>query len=63
MDREPAVMSPEGQREFEHVLKLVGIHARAAGVHLRPKFHMLPHVGEQSAAVGNMKFACSLEDE
>jgi len=63
MDNQGMELTEEAQGDFDHLMKSVGINARDADVKLRPKFHMLPHLGSQCTTAGNLKFSSSIEDE
>ena len=63
MDSYGMDIDEEGQHELYHQLKLVGINARDAGVHMRPKFHMMPHLARQNRLAGNSKYSNTVEDE
>ena len=63
MDSHGMEIDEEGQHELYHQLKLVGINSRDAGVKMRPKFHMMPHLARQNRLAGNSKFSNTVEDE
>ena len=63
MDGQGIELTEQAQGDFDHLVKSVAINSRKADVKLRPKFHMLPHMGSQCYTAGNLRFASSIEDE
>jgi hypothetical protein len=63
LDRTDTAWPTDTADEFAHALRQVGINAREAHVALLPKFHLLYHLGQQAAYVGNLKFMSTMDDE